>query len=128
MPRVDAAGMLTRWRMPDSADATALPDLVIPADAGASPFKLVVDPALRSRLRRALVELVDNHDQELAKYAAEGFLELESSKEYVEILAGHLRETMSTKEGVAYLLHACGFEVPVEEINLQAEARWKVSR
>jgi hypothetical protein len=114
-------------RMPEPAEPE-MPNLVIPTDAGASPFKLVVDPALRSRLRKALLELVDNHDQELAKYAAEGFLELESSKEYVEILAGHLRETMSTKEGVAYLLHACGFEVPSEEINLQAEARWKVSR
>jgi hypothetical protein len=114
-------------RMPEPAEPE-MPDLVIPADAGASPFKLVVDPGLRSQLRRALLELVDSHDQELAKYAAEGFLELESSKEYVEILAGHLRETMSTKEGVAYLLSACGFDVPLEEINVQAEARWKVQR
>lgn len=105
-----------------------MPNVVIPADAGASPFKLVVDPALRGKLREALLELVENHDQELAKYAAEGFLELDSNKEYVEILARHLRETMSTREGVAYLLHACGFSVPMEEINLQAEARWKVQR
>ena len=105
-----------------------MPNVVIPADAGASPFKLVVDPTLRGKLREALLDLVENHDQELAKYAAEGFLELDSSKEYVEILARHLRETMSTKEGVAYLLHACGFTVGMEEINLQAEARWKVQR
>ena len=105
-----------------------MPNVVIPADAGASPFKLVVDPALRGRLRQALLELIENHDQELAKYASEGFLELDSSKEYVEILARHLRETMGSREGVAYLLSACGFTVPIEEINLQSEARWKVSR
>lgn len=105
-----------------------MPNVVIPADATASPFKLVVDPALRERLREALLDLIDNHDQELAKYASEGFLELESSKEYVEILARHLRETMGSKEGVAYLLDACGFSVPLEEINLRAEARWKVQR
>ena len=114
--------------MSETGAESSLPNVEIPADAGASPFKVVVDPALREKLREALLELVENHDQELAKYAAEGFLELESSKEYVEILARHLRETMSTKEGVAYLLNACGFTVGMEEINLQAEARWKVQR
>jgi len=114
--------------MSDPAIEPPIPNVVIPADAAASPFKLVVDPAIRAKLRQALLELVDNHDQELAKYVSEGFLELDSSKEYVEILARHLRETMGTREGVAYLLHSCGFSVPIEEINLHAEARWKVSR
>ena len=110
--------------MPDSAAATD----VIPADPTASPFKLMLDPSLRARLREALNELVDNHDQELAKYASEGFLTLDSTKEYIEILARHLRETMSTKEGVAYLLNACGYKVPIDDVNLQAETRWKVQR
>jgi hypothetical protein len=105
-------------RMPDPAEPAD--NLLIPADATESPFKLVVDPQLRSKLRAALLELVDNHDQELAKYAAEGFLELESSKEYVEILARHLRETMASRDGVAYLLNACGYSIPLEEINLDA--------
>jgi hypothetical protein len=111
--------------MPESDEST---NLVIPADAAASPFKLMVDPNLRFKLRQALLDLVESHDQELAKYAAEGFLELESAKEYVEILARHLRETMSTKDGIAYLLNACGFHIPLEEINLHAEPRWKVQR
>jgi hypothetical protein len=111
-------------RMPDSAAANA----VIPADPTASPFKLVLDPSLRERLRQALHEIVDSHDEELAKYAGEGFLTLDSAKEYVEILARHLRETMATKEGVAYLLNACGYSVPLDAINLETEARWKVQR
>ena len=110
--------------MSDSAAANP----VIPADPTASPFKLAVDPSLRARLRQALNELIDNHDEELAKYASEGFLTLDSAKEYVEILARHLKETMGSKEGVAFLLNACGYTVPIDNINLQAEARWKVQR
>ena len=110
--------------MSDSAAANP----VIPADPTASPFKLVLDPSLRARLRQALNELIDSHDEELAKYASEGFLTLDSAKEYVEILARHLRETMGSKEGVAYLLNACGYTVPLDDINLQSEARWKVQR
>lgn len=100
----------------------------VPADPTASPFKLVVDPAMRSRLRKALIELIENHDQELAKYVSEGFLELDSYKEYVELFARYLRDTMSTKEGVAYLLAECGFQVQPEEIILNRETRWKVAR
>jgi hypothetical protein len=115
-------------RMSEPAAAPTAANVVIPADPAASPFKLVVDPYLRDRLRQALLDLIDNHDEELAKYASEGFLELDSAKEYVEIVARHLRETMSTRDGVAYLLSACGLNVPVEKINLQTEARWKVQR
>ena len=108
-------------------DAVPQP-IEVPSDPTASPFKLVVDPAMRSRLRKALIELIENHDQELAKYVSEGFLELDSYKEYVELFARYLRDTMSTKEGVAYLLEYCGFEVNRDDINLQPETRWKVER
>jgi hypothetical protein len=35
---------------------------------------------------------------------------------------------MSSKEGVAYLLEYCGFEVDKEDVNLIPETRWKVER
>jgi sterol 24-C-methyltransferase len=37
----------------------------IPSDPSANPFKLVVDPAMRVRLRRALFELIESHDHAL---------------------------------------------------------------
>jgi hypothetical protein len=100
----------------------------IPSDPGANPFKLVVDPAMRIRLRRALFDMIESHDQELARYVSEGSLALESYKEYIELFAHSLKQTMSSTEGVQYLLHACGFEVRKEDINLQPETRWKVQR
>src|SRR3954471_15908647 len=100
----------------------------IPTDAGANPFKLVVDPVMRIKLRRALFEMIENHDQELARYVSEGSLNLESYKEYVELFANSLKQTMGSKEGVAYLLRACGFEVAEPDINLTPETRWKVQR
>lgn len=100
----------------------------IPSDPGANPFKLVVDPAMRVRLRKALFDLIESHDQELARYVGEGSLALDSYKEYIELFAHSLKQTMSSREGVAYLLQACGFEVIKEDINLQPETRWKVQR
>ena len=100
----------------------------LPTDPGANPFKLVVDPVMRIKLRRALFEMIETHDQELAHYVGDGSLELDSYKEYIELFARSLRETMSTKEGVAYLLEYCGFEVNKEDINLTPETRWKVQR
>jgi hypothetical protein len=100
----------------------------IPSDPAANPFKLVVDPAMRVRLRRALFELIESHDQELARYVGEGSLALDSYKEYIELFAHSLKQTMSSREGVAYLLKACGFEVAKEDINIQPETRWKVQR
>lgn len=100
----------------------------IPSDPAANPFKLVVDPAMRIRLRRALFELIESHDQELARYVGEGSLALDSYKEYIELFAHSLKQTMSSREGVTYLLKACGFEVTKEDINLQPETRWKVQR
>jgi light-regulated signal transduction histidine kinase (bacteriophytochrome) len=100
----------------------------IPSDPAANPFKLVVDPAMRLRLRRAIFELIESHDQELARYVAEGSLALDSYKEYIELFAHSLKQTMSSREGIAYLLQACGFEMNKDEINLQPETRWKVQR
>lgn len=100
----------------------------IPTDPSANPFRLVVDPVMRVRLRKALFDLIESHDQELAKYVSDGSLALDSYKEYIELFARSLRETMGSKEGVAYLLEACGFEVNKEDINLHPETRWRVTR
>lgn len=100
----------------------------VPGDPHASPFKLVIDPALRERLRKALLDLIENHDSELEKYAAEGFLELASSKEYVELFARYVRDTLGTADGVAYLLTACGFTVPPAQVELNPQTRWKVQQ
>src|SRR3954451_13898533 len=94
-------------------------------DAGANPFKIVIDPKVRMDLRRALIDLIDYHDESLAEHFAEGKLALESYKEYIELFARSLKETMESREGVAYLLRAAGFEVRPEEINLEPELRWK---
>ena len=94
-------------------------------DPAANPFKIVVDPKLRLDLRRALIDLIDYHDDALAENFAQGKLELESYKEYIELFARSLKETMESREGVAYLLRSVGFDVRPEEINLQPELRWK---
>ena len=103
-------------------------DEPMPSDPGANPFKLVVDPVMRVKLRRALFEMIESHDQELARYVSEGSLALESYKEYIELFAHSLKQTMSSREGIAYMLQACGFEVKKDDINLQPETRWKVQR
>jgi hypothetical protein len=95
------------------------------ADASATPFKVVIDPKVRLDLRRALVDLIDYHDEALAEHFAQGKLALDSYKEYVELFARSLKETMESREGVSYLLRSVGFEVPPEEINLNPELRWK---
>src|SRR5439155_13281883 len=95
------------------------------ADPTATPFKVVIDPKVRAKLRRALFDLIDYHDEALAEHFAEGKLALDSYKEYVELFARSLKETMESREGVAYLLRAAGFDVPVEEINLNPDLRWK---
>ncbi len=100
----------------------------IPSDPSANPFRLVVDPVMRMRLRKSLFDLIDSHDAELARYVSDGALALDSYKEYVELFARSLRETMSSKEGVAYLLEACGFQIDPEEVNIYPETRWRVTR
>jgi len=94
-------------------------------DASANPFKLVVDPVMRVKLRKALFDLIENHDAQLAEYVAGGQLALDSYKEYIEIFARSLRDSMATAEGVHYLLESCGFRVDPAEINLHPETRWK---
>jgi hypothetical protein len=100
----------------------------IPSDPSANPFRLVVDPVMRMRLRKALFDLIESHDQELARYVADGSLALDSYKEYIELFARSLRETMGSRDGVAYLLESCGFQLAKEDINLQPETRWRVHR
>jgi hypothetical protein len=94
-------------------------------DPAATPFKVVIDPKVRHDLRRALIDLIDYHDEMLAEHFAEGKLALESYKEYIELFARSLKETMESREGVSYLLRSVGFEVPAGEINLHPELRWK---
>src|ERR1051326_5213387 len=94
-------------------------------DVGATPFKVVIDPKVRLDLRRALIDLIDYHDEALADHFTEGKLALDSYKEYIELFARSLKETMESREGVSYLLRSVGFDVRPEEINLQPELRWK---
>ena len=98
---------------------------LVKADPSATPFKVVIDPKVRLDLRRALVDLIDYHDEALAEHFAQGKLSLDSYKEYVELFARSLKETMESREGVSYLLRSVGFDVPPEEINLNPELRWK---
>lgn len=93
--------------------------------ASASPFRLVVDPVMRADLRKGLFDLIDHHDSALAAYVAENKLALESYKEYIELFARSLRETMDSREGVLYLMHCAGVELGEEKVNLQPEWRWK---
>jgi hypothetical protein len=101
------------------------PDTLAKPDPGATPFKIVIDPKLRLDLRRALIELIDFHDEALAEHFSDGKLALDSYKEYIELFARSLKETMESREGVAYLLRSVGFDVKPEEINLEPELRWK---
>jgi hypothetical protein len=98
--------------------------LALPA-VTSTPFKVVIDPKLRMELRRALIDLIEYHDEALAEHFAEGKLALDSYKEYIELFARSLKETMESREGVSYLLRSVGFEVGSTEINLQPELRWK---
>jgi hypothetical protein len=85
----------------------------------------VIDPKVRLELRRALIDLIDYHDETLAEHFAEGKLALDSYKEYIELFARSLKETMESREGVSYLLRSVGFDVPAHQINLHPELRWK---
>jgi len=76
-------------------------------------------------LRRALIDLIEYHDEALAEHFAEGKLSLDSYKEYIELFARSLKETMESREGVSYLLRSVGFDVSADDINLHPELRWK---
>ncbi len=67
--------------------APALQKMLAKPDAGANPFKIVIDPKVRMDLRRALIDLIDYHDEALAEHFAEGKLALDSYKEYIELFA-----------------------------------------
>ena len=108
-----------------SAQACLKRDALARPDPAATPFKTLIDPKLRLELRRALIDLIDYHDEALAENFADGKLALESYKEYIELFARSLKETMASREGVSYLLRSAGFHVPAEQINLQPELRWK---
>ena len=92
---------------------------------GGTPFKVVIDPKLRLDLRRALIDLIDYHDDALAENFSQGKLLLDSYKEYIELFARSLKETMESREGVSYLLRSVGFDIRPEDINLNPELRWK---
>lgn len=95
-------------------------------DPSASPFKLVVDPVMRAAIKKALSDLIDHHDESLSGYVTGGKLALESYKEYVELFARALRETMESPEGVLYLLRSAGLDgVGLKDVNLRPEWRWK---
>lgn len=92
----------------------------------ASPFRIMVDPQMRAALKKALFDLIDHHDETLAAYVSQGSLALDSYKEYIELFAKALRETMDSPEGVLYLLRATGLEgVTADSVNLTPEWRWK---
>ena len=98
----------------------------VASSPSASPFKVVVDPAMRAAIKKALFDLIDHHDESLAGYVTGGKLALDSYKEYIELFARALRETMESPEGVLYLLRSAGFEdVGPEGVNLRPDWRWK---
>ncbi len=95
-------------------------------DPSSSPFRVVVDPHMRATIRQALLDLIDHHDDALASYVTHGKLSLESYKEYIELFARALRETMDSREGVLYLLKSAGLDgVSAADVNLAPEWRWK---
>ncbi len=109
--------------MPVAAVGQSTP---VAANPSASPFKVVVDPAMRAAIKKALFDLIDHHDESLAGYVTSGKLALDSYKEYIELFARALRETMDSPEGVLYLLRSAGFEdVGPDGVNLRPEWRWK---
>ena len=109
--------------MPVSAVGQAPAPMI---DPSSSPFRVVVDPHMRVAIKKALSELIDHHDDALASYVTQGKLALESYKEYIELFARALRETMESREGVAYLLKSAGLDgVSAADVNMTPEWRWK---
>lgn len=128
MPSVETKRCLmdieSKYALMPVAEATPAAPPALPP--GASPFKVVVDPVMRAALREALFDLIDHHDEHLATYVTQGKLSLDSYKEYIELFARSLRETMDSPEGVLYLLRSAGVEaVDLDNVNLRPEWRWK---
>src|SRR2546421_12959550 len=91
--------------------APALEKMLAKPDAGANPFKIVIDPKVRMDLRRALIDLIDYHDEALADHFAQGKLGLDSYKENIELFARSFKEKKESREGVSYLLRSVGFDL-----------------
>ena len=129
MPRPNFVDRIVEEKSRDfqivSSDQTGSRKSLAKPDPAATPFKVVIDPKMRAELRRALIDLIDYHDDALAEHFTEGNLALESYKEYIELFARSLKETMDSREGVSYLLRSVGFEVAANEINMNPELRWK---
>ena len=90
-----------------------------------NPFRKVIDPDVSESLEAALIRLVEDHQRQVAYMVESGQLEVGSYKEYIELLARFVRETIGSKAGVKYLLDSCGLEGATEEdINLEPELRW----
>ena len=114
----------SKYALMPVAEATPATPPALPP--GASPFKVVVDPVMRAALKEALFDLIDHHDEHLAAYVTQGKLSLDSYKEYIELFARSLRETMDSPEGVLYLLRSAGVDaVDLDNVNLRPEWRWK---
>ena len=94
-------------------------------NCSASPFAYSIDPHLRMLLKKAVLQLIDNHDNCMESYVQEGKLRVDSYKEYIELFARGLCETMNNKEGVSYLFDACGFDVKPDDVNLHPDWRWE---
>src|SRR5207237_5006539 len=84
----------------------ALQKMLAKPDAGANPFKIVIDPKVRMDLRRALIDLIDYHDEALADHFAEGTLALDSYKESMELFAPSWKKTMKSREAGSYFLRS----------------------
>src|SRR5207244_4748018 len=72
-------------------------------DHAATPFKIVIDPKMRMDLRRALIDLIDYHDEALAEHFAECKLALDSYNEYIELFARSMKNTMYSLDEVTYI-------------------------
>ena len=114
----------TKYALMPVSTVGQAPALMI--DPSSSPFRVVVDPQMRTAIKKALNELIDHHDDALASYVTHGKLALESYKEYIELFARALRETMESREGVLYLLKSAGLDgVSDADVNMTPEWRWK---
>src|SRR5205823_12407726 len=97
--------------------APALQKMLAKPDAAGNPFKIVIDPKVRMDLRRALIDLIDYHDEALADHFADSKLALDSYKEYIQLFARSLKETMESREDASYLLRSVVFHVRPHDIN-----------
>jgi hypothetical protein len=96
-----------------------------PKHISGNPFRQVIDPEVSAALQSALTRLVEDHQRQVAYLVESDQLQVGSYKEYVELLARFVRETIGSKAGVKYLLDSCGLEGATEEtVNLEPELRW----